>query len=127
LRHGAPRVITVRVRSLQAGTQVAVVDDGVGFDPTAPVPPDHLGLRSMRRRVERIGGRFAVESGPGEGTTVTSWLPYELDLRAVNEPGLHRRGDRLEPGVRTELHKDVLHVVADGVHTEEQPLGDRLA
>ena len=126
-RHSQPATIVVRVRSVANGTEVSVIDDGVGFDPTQAVPPGHLGLRSMRRRVERAGGRFELETAPGAGTTVVSWLPTDLDLRAVHEAGLHRGGNRLEPGVSTELHEDVLHVVADGVHAEEQPIGDRLA
>ena len=125
-RHGAPSRVAIRVCSVGGGTAVTVVDDGAGFDPAVAVPPGHLGVRSMRRRVERAGGRFSVTSAPGGGTTVTSWLPIEVDLRAVHETGAHRGGDRLDPAVRPELHEDVLHVVAHGVHAEEQPVRDRL-
>jgi signal transduction histidine kinase len=126
-RHAQPTTIVVRVRSVAAGTEVSVIDDGVGFDADHAVPPGHLGLRSMRRRAERAGGRFALDTAPGRGTAVVSWLPIDLDLRAVHEAGLHRGGDRLEPGMSAELDEDVLHVVADRVHAEEQPIGDRLA
>jgi signal transduction histidine kinase len=64
-----------------------VHDDGRGFepglapggsaatsDPTA-APGAGLGLRGMRERVERLGGSVAVESAPGEGTTVGVSLP----------------------------------------------------
>jgi signal transduction histidine kinase len=55
--------------------QVFVRDTGSGFDPEA-VPADRRGLRdSVRARVERIGGRVAVTSAPGEGTEVELVLP----------------------------------------------------
>ena len=50
------------------GTIVLVVeDDGQGFDPAGEFP-GHLGLRSMRERVERLGGQFSLTSAPGEGS-----------------------------------------------------------
>jgi len=126
-RHGQPAHVTIRVRTIDNGTEVTITDDGGGFDVHIAVPSGHVGVRSMRRRVERAGGRFAVESAPGAGATVTSWLPTELDLRAVHQAGAHRGGDGLDAGVGTELHENVLHVVANGVHAEEQPVRDRLA
>jgi len=47
-----------------------VRDDGVGFDPTSAFP-GHLGLHSMRERINRLGGTLQIESAPGEGTTIT--------------------------------------------------------
>jgi signal transduction histidine kinase len=59
---------------------IAVTDDGRGFDAAdaerRPVPGrQHLGLGSMRRRVESLGGRWAVRSTPGGGTTVQGCVP----------------------------------------------------
>jgi signal transduction histidine kinase len=127
VRHGEPTSIIVRLRSIDGGTEVSITDNGRGFDMRDVARDGHLGLRSMRRRVERAGGRFGFDSALGQGTTVTSWLPMAIDLRAVHEPGADGSGDRFEPRVRAQLHQDVLHVVADGVHAEEQPIGDRLA
>ena len=42
--------------------------DGLG-------PNGGLGLRGMRERVEALGGRLAVESAPGAGTTVAVTVP----------------------------------------------------
>jgi signal transduction histidine kinase len=55
-----------------------VRDDGEGFVLPAPdAPPDaeHIGLVSMRERAEAAGGRFALTSVPGGGTTVDFWMP----------------------------------------------------
>ncbi|MCA9673304.1 MAG: sensor histidine kinase [Myxococcales bacterium] len=49
--------------------RVEVRDDGVGFEPAA-VEAGRYGLRNMRERAAKIGGRVEVESAPGDGTTV---------------------------------------------------------
>lgn len=59
-----------------AGDVVAldVDDDGVGFDPAA-AGNGGLGLTGMRERAAALGGRVAVESAFGRGTTVAVTLP----------------------------------------------------
>lgn len=52
-----------------------IADDGRGFDPAAERPGTHLELWSMRERVEQLGGRFEIESAPGQGTTVRAVIP----------------------------------------------------
>lgn len=49
-----------------------VVDDGSGFNP--PVSHVEGGLENMRRRVENLGGSFAVTSSPGR-TSVLATVP----------------------------------------------------
>jgi signal transduction histidine kinase len=51
---------------------LAIGDDGQGFE--AGAPSAGLGLRSMRERVEALGGRFSLESAPGRGTQVRASL-----------------------------------------------------
>jgi signal transduction histidine kinase len=55
--------------------QLRVADDGQGFDVQLPRSGVHIGLWSMRERVEQLGGRFEVRSAPGQGTTVTAVVP----------------------------------------------------
>jgi signal transduction histidine kinase len=56
-------------------------DDGVGFDPGAvsgdirPHDTGGFGLRAMRERISQLGGSVAVESEPGEGTSLAVELP----------------------------------------------------
>ena len=52
------------------GLLLEVVDDGVGFDTTAPSPPDRFGLRGLRSLVRDVGGELDVTSALGEGTSV---------------------------------------------------------
>ena len=49
-----------------------VEDHGIGFDPdTIDTDEIHIGLAGMEERVDGMGGTFAVDSGPGQGTRVT--------------------------------------------------------
>ncbi|HSR35185.1 MAG TPA: response regulator [Anaerolineae bacterium] len=52
-----------------------IADDGQGFDPGAPRSGKHLGLWSMRERVEQLGGQFQVESAPQRGTELIITIP----------------------------------------------------
>ena len=53
-----------------------VSDDGIGFDPAArPVSDPHFGLRGLAALAKDAGGSLAVQSAPGEGTTLTLRLP----------------------------------------------------
>ncbi len=70
------------------GVQVAVHDDGVGFDPGQRRGTTH-GLMGLRYRVEAEGGRLEVDSRPGQGTTVQAWLPQaEADHEAAPSAAL---------------------------------------
>ena len=51
-----------------------VKDNGIGFD-TSQDFPGHLGLLSMRERVEGLGGRFVLESSPQAGTQILARIP----------------------------------------------------
>jgi signal transduction histidine kinase len=52
-----------------------VIDNGQGFDmERAPELLGH-GLSNMAERARIFGGELAVDSGPGEGTTITVRIP----------------------------------------------------
>ena len=53
---------------------VVVEDDGVGFEP-GRVADGGLGLLGMEERVALLGGRVAIESRPGAGTTFVAEVP----------------------------------------------------
>jgi signal transduction histidine kinase len=63
------------------GLQLAVSDNGSGFDPKLPREHASLGLASMRERVRLLQGKFEIESMPGRGTTVMAWVPGMRDAR----------------------------------------------
>ncbi|MFO7255355.1 MAG: sensor histidine kinase [Limnochorda sp.] len=74
VRHGQPRVITVRLEGTGQGLVVSIEDDGRGFDPNGVVQREDgrgHGLPNMHERAALIGGRLEIWSRPGEGTRVT--------------------------------------------------------
>lgn len=77
-KHAHADSVDVLLERRGAGVAVRVRDDGEGFVvPDHEAAPDagHIGLLSMRERAEAAGGRFALKSVPGEGTTVDFWMP----------------------------------------------------
>jgi two-component system, NarL family, sensor kinase len=75
-RHSGARLAVVRFEHGDAGATLTVTDNGRGFDvgPTGRGPERGAGLSNMRKRIEALGGRFAIRSGGG-GTTVEAWVP----------------------------------------------------
>jgi len=68
----------VTVRRENGCILIEVVDHGQGFDVQQAVMPDvHLGLQSMRERVESLGGTFELKSVLNEGTRVFARLPIQ--------------------------------------------------
>jgi len=85
-KHAACRRIQVSVRRESSQVEVEVRDDGCGFveeDGLDSVRAGHFGLKVMHERAERLGGRLAIESRPGDGTTVRVTVllrDYDADM-----------------------------------------------
>lgn len=79
LRHAGAERVLVHLSSDPKGALLQVADDGAGFDPTASASDSSeivgLGLRSMRSRIESLGGAFRLLSAPGEGAIVEARIP----------------------------------------------------
>jgi signal transduction histidine kinase len=74
VKHARARTVHVAVESDLNWVSLDVQDDGVGFD-TAGDFPGHLGLHSMRERVEHLGGTLRIDSAPGHGTRIVARVP----------------------------------------------------
>ncbi len=74
-RHANASRVNVSLERTDGGIQMALKDDGVGFDPERKRDCPSLGLASMRERIQLVHGRLAIESTPGSGTTVLAWVP----------------------------------------------------
>jgi signal transduction histidine kinase len=87
-KHAGARHAAVSLNEDDGLVTLAVMDDGVGFDPgRLEEALDHgFGLASMRERVEQIGGTLAVHTAPGMGTRVVVQLQQE-ETRAAHAPG----------------------------------------
>jgi signal transduction histidine kinase len=76
-KHARAEMLSVTLERDGRGVRVEVSDDGDGFTPDEGSPGEsgHWGLATMKERAESCGGWLRVESQPGEGTTVTTWIP----------------------------------------------------
>jgi len=77
-KHSQARSVTVTVGGGDPEhMQVAIVDDGRGFDPSLEGAPrtGSFGLRCMRERAEALGGSLQIESEPRRGTRVLVQIP----------------------------------------------------
>jgi signal transduction histidine kinase len=75
----------VQVSLLQQGeiVELVVEDNGIGFDPQGHVRQSArtkgFGLASMRERTELSGGRFTIQSAPGQATRICAVWPTEKE------------------------------------------------
>ncbi|HNQ90583.1 MAG TPA: histidine kinase [Verrucomicrobiota bacterium] len=83
--HAQATRVRVRIQKPGGVVRMEIVDDGKGFDMERVLLArgrKRLGLLGMRERVEMVGGRFAVESAPGRGTTLRTEIPFDNGARA---------------------------------------------
>jgi signal transduction histidine kinase len=71
LKHSGATQATVTIRAVDSWLQIAIADDGRGFEPGAV---RESGLRGLRDRVEALGGHVAID-GQGPGTRLKASLP----------------------------------------------------
>ena len=69
VKHARATAAEVRLVSENGRVVMEVCDNGQGFDMSQEFP-GHLGLKSMRERVERGGGLLTIASAPAGGTRV---------------------------------------------------------
>ena len=73
--HARPEHAKSRFWRLGRGLELAVKDDGAGFDAGQHRAGIGLGLSSMRQRVALLGGKIDIENSSGHGTTILAWVP----------------------------------------------------
>lgn len=85
VKHGLmPRAgggtVTIRTRERDDAYEIAVEDDGVGYDPEALLEDDrmHIGIQNVRERLQDIcRGALTIQSAPGAGTTAVIRIPKQ--------------------------------------------------
>jgi len=78
-RYSGARKAWIRIMRTNGRIRAEVRDEGRGIhvDSRAltKAAPLGVGISGMRERVEQLGGTFAIESAPGQGTTLRATLP----------------------------------------------------
>ncbi len=76
--------MNVSIQRVRGVIRLEVKDNGKSFSVQGVLPAGRnkgLGLLGMRERVEMVGGRFNVESSPGQGTTIRAEVPFANGAR----------------------------------------------
>ncbi|MBX7220044.1 MAG: hypothetical protein K1Y36_08865 [Blastocatellia bacterium] len=90
LTHSGGQQVEVEIAYDPRHFRLRVRDDGQGIDPAILQDgrPNHWGLRGMRERAQRMGGKLNVWSGPEKGTEVELSIPgaiaYEVPSASWN-------------------------------------------
>lgn len=81
-KHANTDSASVQLKFLPSETILTISDQGAGFNPEAIKEWDeHLGLKSIRERVDSLEGKLNIESSPGEGTRIRVEVPMEESLQ----------------------------------------------
>jgi len=90
-KHARARNVAVRLTDAAGQVNLVVTDDGVGFDTAALANSEGaaagVGLLSMERRCEELGGSFEMQSGPQTGTSVRVSVPQHRENRHGTDHG----------------------------------------
>src|SRR5581483_2559442 len=74
VKHARASRVSIVLTRRRSSVSIVVEDDGVGFEPGRETG-DGIGLLGMQERVGLLGGRVALESRPGAGTTFVAEVP----------------------------------------------------
>jgi PAS domain S-box-containing protein len=107
----APRV-EVRVQHCDTGQVISVTDNGAGFDgrvaaalfqpfqrlhDAAQFEGTGIGLATVRRAMDALGGWVWAEGRPDAGATIHLYLPHRCAAADEREPTPQRPGDAVAP------------------------------
>lgn len=85
VRHARAARAGIQLRRRDDRLVLEVWDDGRGMDAARPqqaLAEGRIGLASVARRAQALGGDCEVDSRPGEGTRVRVWIPCSPGQRA---------------------------------------------
>jgi two-component system, NarL family, sensor kinase len=73
IKHASPEQIQICITEESSLKKIRIKDNGIGFDTT--LTSTGSGLINLKKRMETIGGKFALSSTIGNGTEIELHLP----------------------------------------------------
>lgn len=71
VKHAKTNHAEITLHQSEGSVNLTIEDHGAGFDPGSTHDlSGHVGLQSMRERIESLGGTIRIESRPGKGTLI---------------------------------------------------------
>ncbi len=81
MKHAQATQVWITVEGSSDGIRLSVHDNGAGFNQTAAPVRHGLGIISMKERVRLVQGELSIHSQPGDGTTVSVFVPLSEEVR----------------------------------------------
>ena len=82
VRHAKATEVRLGITRIPGAVRMEISDNGKSFAVRQTLSARNrkrLGLLGMQERIEMVGGRLAIESAPGRGTTVRTESPFNPD------------------------------------------------
>lgn len=74
-RHANATEVSIRLARVDDSLTLEVHDNGKGIGEEQISADSSLGILGMRERALLLGGQFAINGAPAEGTTIRVWIP----------------------------------------------------
>lgn len=83
LKHAKAKNMLVEVRHTESNLEIDIKDDGIGFQ-ISQLKDKGVGMGSMKKRINLLGGELSVESSPETGTTIKIVVPRKgLQVKSI--------------------------------------------
>ena len=137
-KHAQASHVEIRIHILAGLLLVEVSDNGTGFDKTKfpnasqtrTGTMQHMGLYSMRKRVQQACGKWEIMSKPGRGTTIKAQFPLtkptavltnrEREVLRLLVEGLTNREIATRLFVSIETVKSHVHHIMQKMHVNDR-------
>ena len=74
VKHADAMKVDISLNMIKHGFIIIIKDDGNGFNPCKVKEPGN-GLGNMKKRMRSVGGKLSVRANPGQGTSVSLFIP----------------------------------------------------
>lgn len=133
-KHAQTNQVAIRVRAHAGLLMVEISDDGRGFLPeqvaTQAGSEYHIGLRTMRERIQQAGGMLEIRSKPAEGTILKARFPLttpapmltkrEQEVLRLLVEGSTNRAIAKQLSVSVETVKSHVHHIMQKMHVKDR-------
>ncbi|XLS29297.1 sensor histidine kinase [Flavobacteriaceae bacterium M23B6Z8] len=75
IKHAKATEVQLQLTAHEDQINILIEDNGKGFDASAITPKEGMGLHSIKKRVELVGGTFEIDSTQGFGTCIIINFP----------------------------------------------------
>jgi nitrate/nitrite-specific signal transduction histidine kinase len=81
-KHARANDVAVSIVWRKGCLDIAIADDGIGFETHKTHEDDHYGLKILQERIERLDGCLAIDSSMDNGTKIGFSIPLEQIMEA---------------------------------------------